>query len=277
MSVPLRVCAWESRRGEDMRSLIQRQGGLPTIAPSMREIPLEENPVALEFAGKLLAGQIDVMLFLTGVGARGLLDVLETRHTREAVFAAWDKTTNLVRGPKPAAVLREWKVRIDHQVREPNTWREVLEAIDQSWPVRGKQVAVQEYGKPSPELYAGLTERGAEIHAVPVYRWTLPIDIAPLQAAIRQTIAGDFDVLLWTSAFQLNNVLSVAESLGLHDEWLAAALRCVIGSIGPTATENLTQFGLVPDLEPSHPKMGHLVKETLAAAPEILARKSQSR
>ncbi len=272
-SQPLRVCAFESRRGNDIRSLIERQGGIATIAPSMREIALDENSQAFTFADALLQDRFAVVVFLTGVGARGLLEVLETRHSREALFAALAKTTVIVRGPKPAAVLREWQVKFAHQVREPNTWRELLELFDTQVPIAGQRIAIQEYGQPNPELYAGLKDRGAEVTAVPVYRWDLPEDKAPLEAAIRRTIAGEFDILMWTSSFQLTSVLTVAESLGLQPEWRDAARRCVIASIGPTATEHLIAEGLPPDLEPSHPKMGHLVREALERGAILLAQK----
>ena len=270
---PLRVLSLESRRGDDMRSLIERQGAHATIAPSLREIPIEDNPAALAFGEQLLGNHFELVIFLTGVGARGLLDVLQTCYPVEAIFEALRRVPIIVRGPKPAAVLREWKVPFAHQVREPNTWRELLELLDTAFPVNGQKVAVQEYGQPNADLYRGLAERQAIVTPVPVYRWTLPEDVTPLRQALRETIAGNFDVILWTSAYQANNVLHVAEDLGLKEAWLCAARKCVIGSIGPTASENLTMLGLPPDLEPSHPKMGHLVIETLAAAREILSRK----
>ena len=112
----LRVCAFESRKGLEMRCLLERQGMSATIAPSMREVPLEENPDAFAFADRLFAGTIDIVILLTGVGTRALAEVLATRHDPGEFLTALQKCTIIVRGPKPAAVLREWKVRIDHQV-----------------------------------------------------------------------------------------------------------------------------------------------------------------
>jgi uroporphyrinogen-III synthase len=79
--------------------------------------------------------------------------------------------------------------------------------------------------------------------------------------------------LLFTSAQQLRNVLSVAESDGLRDEWLRAARKCVVASIGPTASETLRIAGLPADIEPEHPKMGHLVQAVAKRAREILQKK----
>lgn len=261
---PQRVCSFESRRGPEMKSLIERNGGVAFVAPSMREIPLEDSAEAFTFARELFDGQIDIVLFMTGVGATALVEALETRYPRAEIFAALEKTTIVVRGPKPTAVLRNWGVRIDHRAPEPNTWREVLSLFEAAIPLAGKRVAVQEYGLPSVELYQEFEKRGATVLPVPVYKWALPTDIGPLEEAIHRTIGGEFDVLMFTSAQQAANVLQVAERLGLRDQWLAAANQtCRIASIGPTATEALKSHGLRVDLEPTHPNMGALVKETL--------------
>lgn len=274
VQVPLRVCSFESRRREEMQHLLERCGAIPTVAPSMREVPLEQNEAAFQFAERLLSGEIDAVICLTGVGTRTLLETICQRYDREQVLSALDRCRVIVRGPKPVVVLREWSIRIDHRAPEPNTWRELLQILDdEQVPLAGQTVAVQEYGKPNAELCAGLAARGANVVAVPVYRWMLPEDTAPLEDAVRRTIAGEFDVLMFTSAWQLNSVLEIAGRLGVRDEWLAAANRCVIASIGPTASETLREEGLPPDLEPSHPKMGHLVKETCEAAGTLLGTK----
>ncbi len=243
-----------------MRSLIARQGGDPTVAPSMREIPLEENDAAFEFAEKLLAGRIDAVLFLTGVGAQALLDALKLRHDETVVLAALDRAFVAVRGPKPTAVLKKWGVHIDVKAPEPNTWRETAAAIRAAVDLHGKTVAVQEYGKPNPELIEGLERRGAIVTRVPVYRWALPEDTGPLRGAIEEIAAGRIGAVLFTSAQQAVHMLDVAAEMG-REAGLRAALaeRTVVGSIGPTTSETLREHALPVDLEPEHPKMGPLV------------------
>jgi uroporphyrinogen-III synthase len=264
-SAAVRVCSFESRRGDEMRSLIERFGGVATVAPSMREVPVGDNPQVFLFADELLAGRVQVVVFLTGVGAEALLDAWKTRHDEAAFFAALAGCAVVVRGPKPAVVLREWGVRVDHRVPEPNTWRELLDTLDASVPVAGRTVAVQEYGEPNDELYAALRERGATVLPVPVYKWAFPEDTGPLRDAIRRTVAGEFDALVFTSAQQVANVLRAAEEEGLRDAWTAAAKNCVVASIGPTATEKLHSVGLPVHAEASPPKMGPLVRAALDA------------
>src|SRR4051794_17557405 len=140
-----RVVTFESRLAGSMADLITRYGGVPVDAPSLREIPLGENAEALAFAERLLAGEFDLVIFLTGVGTRYLAQAIETRYPRETWTAALAAAKVVIRGPKPLAPLRELKVRIDLQAPEPNTWHEVLALLDARLPVAGRRVAVQEY------------------------------------------------------------------------------------------------------------------------------------
>src|SRR5258708_3686532 len=124
----LRVLSLESRRAAEIEKLIRARGGDPFVAPSMREIPLQDNPLVFEFADRLFAGDFDLIVFLTGVGARLLNQVIETRHAPGHFAEALKKIAVVVRGPKPAAVMREWGVPVAVSVPEPNTWHEVLAA-----------------------------------------------------------------------------------------------------------------------------------------------------
>src|SRR5882672_6692443 len=116
------VAAFESRMAEEMSHLIAHHGGRPLVAPSMREIPLAENREALEFGEKLLQGGWDLLILLTGVGTRSLVDILETRHPRQQIVQALGQVPRLCRGPKPVAALRSLGIDPGIVVPEPNTW-----------------------------------------------------------------------------------------------------------------------------------------------------------
>ena len=275
----LRVVSFESRRAQEMGRLIAAKGGRPISAPTLREVPLEENPVALAFGEELLAGRYQMIIFLTGVGTRTLFELLEKRYSSEELVASLKRVVVVVRGPKPTAVLREIGVPITVTAPEPNTWREVLAELDarrDEVPLKGRRVAVQEYGVPNPELVRKLEARGAIVTRVPVYRWTLPQDLAPLRSAIGAIIAGEVDLALFTNMIQVVHLFQVAEQKGLADELRQAFRRVVVASIGPTASGCLREYGLDVDLEPQHPRMGYLVKEAAEAAVTLLGRKRQT-
>lgn len=272
----LRVLSLESRRSREMSQLIANNGGQPTVVASTREVPSGPNDEESAFASGLLRGQFPVVIFMTGVGTRALAQAIEATCPREKMVEALNKTTVVTRGPKPVAVLREWGVRITLTVPEPNTWRELLQAVDENKDtilLKGTHVAVQEHGAPSKELYAGLAERGALVFPVPVYKWEPPEDTKPLKEAVRNLASGNFDVVLFTSSVQVHHLFRFADELGEHKKVTEGLRRAVIGSIGPVTSETLREFGITPDLEPSHPKMGFLVKETAEKSAELLQHK----
>lgn len=253
-----------------MAELIRRQGGDPFVAPSMRETPIENNPEAFDFAERLFRGEFEMMIFLTGVGTRALNKVLATHYPPERFAEALRKITVVARGPKPLAALREMQVPVAVAVPEPNTWRELVAATAERPEHR---IAIQEYGKSNPELLAALRARGAEVTPVRVYQWDLPEDVGPLRAAIGRIVEGRADVAVFTTSIQLTHLFRIAEDESLDEPLRVALRRIVIASIGPTTNEALEEFGLEPDITPTHPKLGFLVKETAEQASAILARK----
>jgi uroporphyrinogen-III synthase len=272
----LRVLSLESRRAAEMAKLIETYGGAAMVAPSMREIPLESNKEAQEFTRKLLAGGFEIIIFLTGVGTRALARVAETVCARDAFVAALQRVPIVARGPKPVAALKEMGVLVTLAVPEPNTWRELLAALDgnrDTLPLEGNRVAVQEYGAPNPELLAGLTERGAKVTPVPVYEWGLPEDTAPLRQAAVALAGGEIDVALFTTSVQVVHLLKIAGEANLQEGVLQAFAQILVGSIGPVTSEELRAHGIDADFEPSHPKMGILVNEVAQRSAELLSRK----
>lgn len=275
----LRVVAFESRRAEAMEQLIQNHGGIPLVAPSMREIPMEENKEAFEFARELFGGRIEMVIFLTGVGTRFLTSLIETQYPREQWIAALSRVTVVARGPKPTAALKELGVPIAVTVPEPNTWRELLAALDQrrdSIPLAGRRVAVQEYGAPNEELIGGLETRGAAVRRVVVYRWALPEDTGPLRSAIKAIADGNIDLVLFTTSVQVVHMMQLASEMSLESGVRKSLEKTIVASIGPTTSEMLREYGLHADLEPSHPRMGILVKEAAERSRELLAGKRKT-
>ena len=147
-------------------------------------------------------------------------------------------------------------------VPEPNTWREVLQALVGR---SEKLVALQEYGRPNVDLLAGLAAQNRQTTSVPVYQWALPEDTAPLKEALAQLLAGQFRVALFTTGVQIDHFLECAELQGKRAEAVRALSEIFIASIGPTCSEALHSQRLKPAIEPSHPKMGLLVREAALA------------
>ncbi len=269
----LSVAAFESRRASDISRQIERAGGVPRVSPSMRETPLEDSASAVDFVHRLLTGQVDLAIFLTGVGFNHLLELAEKHVDRQRFLDSLSDITTLVRGPKPVAAMKAVGLTPTHRAPEPNTWREVLTTLDANLPLANLNVGLQEYGRTNPSLTAGLEARGANVMSVRVYAWALPEDQGPLEQNAHALADGDIDVVMFTSANQIANLLLVADRLGIEDDVRTGLRNAVVCSIGPTTSEMLREENLPVDMEPTHPKMGHLVQEAAARCHEIRRRK----
>ncbi len=271
----LRILSLESRRAKEVEKLIRTYGGEPFVVPAMREIPLASNEAALVFADRLMAGEFDLVVFMTGVGVRATLEIAETRYDREEFLAALRKVKIAARGVKPSGVLRELKVPVAVTADEPSTWMELLQAIDAGFgpALSGLRVAVQEYGASNPELLAELSVRCRELTKVPVYQWALPEDLQPLRECVLGIAAGSVDVVLFMTAVQVIHLFEVAEQIGAVDQLRAGLAALAVISIGPTTSEELAHYGITPDFEPSRPKMGFLINEAAQYAGAVLERK----
>ncbi|MBB77036.1 MAG: uroporphyrinogen decarboxylase [Planctomycetaceae bacterium] len=271
----LRVAAFESRRANEMAGFIEKHGGIPFVAPSMREVAIEHNQAAIDFANRLLTGEVDLFIATTGVGFRFLLRSIERHVKRELFLQTLSDITTLARGPKVVAAMREVDLTPSRRIPAPHTWREILAVIDTLPSALGQVVGVQEYGLSNASLTAGLEARGAHVLSVPVYQWDLPEDVGPLENNVSALCRGDIDVVLFTSARQVAHLALIAEKLGCSDELNRATQRIVIASVGPATSDAIQAQGWKVDLEPEHPKMGPLVAIAAARSKPILKQKQK--
>lgn len=271
----LRVLSLESRRAKEIEKLIRTYGGEPIVVPAMREVGLESNQHVLKFAAEVLEGNYDLIIFMTGVGVRAMLEIVQTRYDREEFLAALRKVKIAARGVKPGSVLRELKIAVDVIAEEPSTWHELLQAIDGAFghSLAEMHVVVQEYGASNPELLAELSSRSRELTKLPVYQWALPEDLQPLRECVLGIINGMVDVVLFMTAVQIIHLFRIAEQMGVHEGLREALRKTVVLSIGPTTSEELAHYGIEPDFEPSRPKMGFLVNEAAQYSERLLEKK----
>lgn len=271
----LRVLSLESRRAKEVEKLIRTYGGEAIVVPSMREVGLESNEETLAFAAALMRGEFDLVVFLTGVGVRTMLDLVQTQYEREDFLDALRKVKIAARGAKPTTALRELKVPVHVISEEPSTWRELLRAIRETLgeSLSSMRVAVQEYGASNPEFLAEFSGSCDTLLKVPVYQWALPEDLQALRESVLAVINGMIDVVLFMTAVQVIHFFQVAEQMGAADQLREGLRSIVVLSIGPTTSEELAHYGIQPDFEPSRPKMGFLVNEAAQYASRLLEEK----
>lgn len=245
----------ESRLGRELADLVVRRGGIPLHAPALSELPdLDSKAIAalIESLGRRPA---KLFVFQTGVGTKALFAATDSLGATARFLGFLSAAEVAVRGPKPTAALRARKVRIDRSAAEPFTTKELLEAL-QDLGLKGERAVVQRHGGANVELDRALEARGAEVAEIPVYRWSLPEDTAPLVGLIAALRRGEVDALAVTNAEQIRNLFAVAkEKDGLKE----SLNRTLVASIGPVASAALREAGVKVGLEAQPPKMGALL------------------
>jgi uroporphyrinogen-III synthase len=150
-------------------------------------------------------------------------------------------------------------VAVTIQAQTPYTTSALLEAMA-GLALKGKGVALLHYGERNMALAEALQAQGAQLDELCLYEWLLPTSLEPLQALVRELIAGHVDVIAFTSQVQIRHLWHVATSLGLA-EALTQALhtQLIVAVVGPTCAAALTALGVTPHVIPVHPKMGPMV------------------
>lgn len=267
----LTVVSLESRRADLVENLVRGEGGVCFNAPSVRELPLEENHSCLELVRDLAADKYEALVLTTGVGLSYLIDAAKSIGLEAELIEALRRVKTISRGPKPAAVLREYSIKPTLNIPEPNTWREIVEGIKA---LPAKTVAVQEYGVSNPELVLQLEAQGMRVTAAPVYRWALPEDLAPMRKAAQMVASGACDIAMFLSSVQLTHLLDVSGGMGLRDLVMDRLRRSiVVASIGPVMTDALVKHDIEPDFCPRHPKLAICIRQLASAAQALVAEK----
>jgi uroporphyrinogen-III synthase len=251
------IAILESRFGEHLAGLLEKQGARVLRAPALAEEPDVDLDAIRRLIDDCTAHPLELAIFQTGVGTRALFDATDSLGLTQRLHGLLEACRVVVRGPKPTAVLRGRSVRIDISAAEPFTTAEVLDAIG-SLDLANRRVLVQRYGDTNAGLEAQLQASGAQVIEVPLYRWALPKDITPLQRLIEALKRREIDAAVFTSASQVRNLFTVAgpvETQRVRDDLNAV----LVASIGPVCSEALRAAGISVGLEASPPKLGPLV------------------
>jgi uroporphyrinogen-III synthase len=254
-----RVVLLEARMASELANLVERQGGRATSVPAVREAGLPCGPQEIRVLQELAAGDFSVAIFLTGVGVKALFTEAERQDCLAALHSSLKRMTVVCRGPKPAAVLKAHSLPITMSARTPYTTSELQEALA-GLQLQGARVALLHYGERNAPLASWLHGRGARLEELCLYEWQLPADLGPLRDLVGEIIAGRVDAIAFTSQIQVRHLYQMAAEQGRSEE-LTQALnrRTIVASVGPTCTAALRQIGVMPHVEPEHPKMGAMV------------------
>lgn len=254
-----RVALLEARMSNELASLVERAGGTPYTVPAVREVPLTHPPEASAFIEQLCARRFDYVVLMTGVGVTALLREAERDGRLDEVLAALRNTTTVCRGPKPAAVLKRHDVPVRVSAPEPHTATELLAAL-LPMAVAGKRIGLLHYGERNDAVGDALKARNADVEDLCLYEWQLPDEVGGLERLVDDLVGARVDAIAFTSQIQVRHLFAIAERRGRVPALVEALNRQVIvAAVGPVCASALRSVGVIPHVQPAHPKMGPMV------------------
>lgn len=260
-----------ARRRKEFGAALERRGARVVYAPAIQLVSLADDTELLAATTRCLDAPLDYVVATTGIGFRGWMETADTWGLAGPLTAALDNATILARGPKARGAIRACGLR-DAWSPDSESSIEVLEHLLAEHDVAGARIAVQLHSYPLPEFVATLRHRGAEVIEVPVYRWVLPDDPAPLHRLIEATASGGLDAVAFTSAPAASSFLQTADARGCGLD-VRTALRgdVVVAGVGPVTAAPLVAEG-IRVVQPDRARLGALVREIVDQVPVLRGR-----
>lgn len=254
------------RKWEEQAELFRRRGARVMHGPTLATRHLPDDRALHEATTKLIAAPPDVLVATTGIGVRSWLAAAASWGLADDLLAALAPARKVARGPKSVAALSENGLEV-HARAATEQMEEVAALVDRELGAlaaagRSCRVAVQRFGVDSPALEAVLAARQADVIHLSVYQWELPADLAPAERLVRAACEGELDVITFTSAPAVENLMTVARGLGLHDQLLDAFARgtVVAGCVGPVCGRAARHAGIAAPVQPDVGRLGLLVR-----------------
>jgi len=253
------VLVTAQRRADDLAMALARRGAVVSVASALGvESHLDEDTL-LARTRDLITDSADVVVVTTGIGFRSWLDTAEAAGLGEALVAALSRTRLVARGPKARGALQAAGL-VPDWVAESETSAEIAEFLCAEG-VAGQRIVVQHHGAGDDGLEDRLRGAGGEPLGLVVYRWGPPPDPEAVSASVRDTAAGAYDAVVFTSAPGAAAWITAARDAGVLDDVVALGRSGTLtpAAVGTVTAEPLRVAGLDP-IVPDRGRLGSLVR-----------------
>ncbi|KUL22283.1 uroporphyrinogen-III synthase [Actinoplanes awajinensis] len=250
------VAVTAERRRSEMTALLERRGARVVSAPAITIVPLIDDDALRASTEACIGLEPHIVVATTGFGFRGWLEAAEGWGLGDTLRASLNNAKIIARGPKPCGAIRAAGLSEDWAAKTEGS-EEVLERLLHDG-VTGRRIVVQEHGEPQVEFVEALRSAGAAVVEVPVYRWALPPDTAPIRRLTEQVAAGQIDAVTFTSAPAVKAFLQMAGETGA-DVVTAFQNGTLAAVVGPVTAAPLVALD-VPVVMPERYRLGALIK-----------------
>ena len=260
-----RIAVTGNRKGAELAATLERRGAEVLLGPTLDgDVPAPAEDVLADTRAVL---DVDPrwLVATTGVGMRVWTDVVERGGLGDELRGLASRIHCVARGQKAVGGLTGLGAR-PAWVSPNNTDRDVVSWL-QARLLPGETIVVQLHGGSATAYDELRDQHGVDLLTVVPYRWELPADPEPARDVIRAAVAGELDVVMFTSAGAVANLFVLAEQMGPE---VAAALRqalagaVAVASVGPVTAEAVEVQGGINTIVPRRWRTADLVRGTEA-------------
>lgn len=247
------------RRSGEQIELLQRKGATVVHGPTIQTHPLGAEKAVLDVTRRLIDTPPDITVITTGLGVRGWFEAAESADLGEGLLDALARSEIFARGKKAHGAAITAGLAPGWQAPSGMSAELVDELAARG--IAGRRVAVQLDGGAGDPLGRALTALGADVVSIPVYRWTLPEDLAPAHRLITSVADRRLDAVTFTARPQIENLCAVADEADLLDDLVAAFADGVLPiCVGPVCAAAAVDAGFQTPLVPQRYRLGSMVK-----------------
>lgn len=236
-----RIAVPESRELDLFVNMLERHGAIAVRCPLLSIHDVEDAVPVQAWLKRLAEGQHDSLVLYTGEGLARLLNFARRSGIETEVIAGLRRTRKIVRGPKPAKVLRSIGLTPDIMAEEPTTAGLIatLSALDLS----GTCVGVQLYPGGEHLLDSFLEESGAKADPILCYRYASQEEDERVASLVDDLVTGAIELIAFTSTAQVRRLQDVARRFGRTAELDMAMRRALIAAVGPVTAQAVEEAG----------------------------------
>ena len=259
------------RRADEQAKMLVQRGAKVLHGPMLRTTPIDDDELARAATFDLLRRPAEVVVANTALGIRTWLSLADSWGATEGLVSMLSQAYVAARGPKAAGALLAAGIEIDW--RAPSSV--IAEVVDHLLErgIEGRRVAVQLDGGECDAAIARLAAGGADVVAIPTYRWTAPKDLAPARRLVDAVCEGRVDAVTFTAAPAVRNLFAFARDAGVVDELRSALNGPVLAMcVGPVCRRAAAELGVDEARVPETARLGGMVK---ALADELAARRRE--
>jgi uroporphyrinogen-III synthase len=267
MSQPLEgrtVALAEGRQIEELADLLQQEGAAVLRCPMLSILDAPDAAAVEVWLRDLIAGQMGLVVLMTGEAVRRLAGVAERAGLRDAYVEAMGRVAILARGPKPIKALRELGLPGAKQAASPTT--EGVIATLKEEKLAGVTVGLTLYGHDNPTLEGYLRDAGATVRTVLPYVFAAAADDDRVAELIDRMGQGKVDAVVFTSSPQVDRLWEVAGKRGLEEQLRQGLERTTVAAVGPLVADALRDRGAMVHVCPEQGwVMKNLVRQLVRA------------